>query len=101
MFYAAILSNLGDNLFSILYREFPICFALQFLSNLSNNLSYIICRNFAVCFASVFSAVLNHIFAPYTYKKFPIQYWTKCSLNWPKKTCEKPKFFFSKRCLIQ
>ena len=40
MFCAAFLANLSYNLFYILYRKFPICFALDFLANLSNNLSY-------------------------------------------------------------
>ena len=42
------------------------------LANLSNDLSYIIYRKFSIYFASMFSAVLNHIFVLYTYKKFPI-----------------------------
>ena len=51
-----------------------MCFALHFLTNLSNNLSYIICKKFPIYFTSVFSAVLNHLFILYTYRKFPILY---------------------------
>ena len=43
-----------------------------FLANLSNNLSYIIYRKFPIYFASVFTAVLNHLFVQYTYRKFPV-----------------------------
>ena len=41
MFCAAFFSNLCNNLSYILYRKFPVCFALHFLANLSNNLFYI------------------------------------------------------------
>ena len=39
MFCAAFLANLSNNLSYIIYRKFPICFALLFLSNLCNNFS--------------------------------------------------------------
>ena len=39
MFCAAFLSNLCNHLFYIIYRKFPICFALRFSANLCNNLS--------------------------------------------------------------
>ena len=41
MFCAAFLSNLCNNLSYMLYRKFPICFALRFLADLSNDLSYV------------------------------------------------------------
>ena len=48
MFCAAFLANLSNNLSYIMYRKFPICFALHFLANLSNNLSCIIYRKFPI-----------------------------------------------------
>ena len=59
------LANLSNNLSDIICRKFPICFALHFLANLSNNRSYVIYRKFPIYFASVFSAVLNHFFLLY------------------------------------
>ena len=38
------LANLGNNLSYIIYRKFPVRFALLFLANLCNNLSYMIYR---------------------------------------------------------
>ena len=56
----------------ILYRKFPISFALRFLENLCNILSYILHRKFHIYFVSVFSAILNHILVLYVNKKYPM-----------------------------
>ena len=56
-FFLANLCNLSH----ILYRKFPICFALLFLANLWNNLSYILYRKFPICFALRFLANLSNI----------------------------------------
>ena len=48
LFCSAFLANVSNYLSYIMYRKFPICFALRFLANLSNNLSYIIYRKFPI-----------------------------------------------------
>ena len=96
-------SNLCNNLSYILHRKFSICFMLPFLANLCNNLSYILYRKFPIYFAFVFFWLFYTTYLSYMYTGNIIYsiFWTKCSLNWPKKRAEKPKLFFFKWCFIE
>ena len=73
----------------MLYRKFPICFALPFLANLCNNLSYVLYRKFPIYFASVFLAILNHIFVLLYTGNILYNILDKMLLKLSEKTCGK------------